>query len=346
MNNTFPTIFGRNLLEELANFAAPPFLIITMAELWPLLSKRLDNNADFAVYYVEDTKEETLINQLSKIGDRYCCFVGVGGGQAIDVAKYFSWRTGKPLFQFPTILSVDAMYGQRSGVRIDGNVRYKGWAIPESLFFDFDVINQAPKELNYSGIGDILCFHTAVLDWKLAHAAGKCSPQWPYNEQLALVSSEKVDNLLQQQQQIHSLSDAGIRCMVDAFQWGGYSYFSSGWCPCHVEGYEHFFFYVLEKLTGKKFLHGKPVCLGVYIGSLLHQQRAAEMLAAIARIGLDIRPQSMGISWNDVADALYAMKDYVHQQNLWYSIAHQAEIDSKFVNLVQENVEQCYFNWK
>jgi hypothetical protein len=37
-----------------------------------------------------------------------------------------------------------------------------------------------------------------------------------------------------------------------------------------------FFLYTLEYLTGRKFIHGQPVGLGVYIGSLLHEGRAAE----------------------------------------------------------------------
>ena len=48
--------------------------------------------------------------------------------------------------------------------------------------------------------------------------------------------------------------------------------FSSGWNPRHIEGIEHFFFYNLEFLTNKKFIHGQPVRLGFVIGCLLHNK--------------------------------------------------------------------------
>ena len=57
-------------------------------------------------------------------------------GQAIDAAKYFAWRLNKPLHQFPTSPSVDAVYGQRAGVRDDGIVKYVGWTILETVYFD------------------------------------------------------------------------------------------------------------------------------------------------------------------------------------------------------------------
>ncbi len=46
--------------------------------------------------------------------------VGIGGGQAVDVAKYFAWRSGANLFQMPTALTVDAAWGHQAVVRRDG----------------------------------------------------------------------------------------------------------------------------------------------------------------------------------------------------------------------------------
>ena len=76
----------------------------------------------------------------------YASFIGLGGGQAIDAAKYFAWRLDRPLHQFPTSLSVDAMYGQRAGVRENGMVRYVGWAVPECVYFDYGILETAPED--------------------------------------------------------------------------------------------------------------------------------------------------------------------------------------------------------
>ena len=65
------------------------------------------------------------------------------------------------------------MYGQRAGVRENGIVRYVGWAIPQCVYFDYGILEAAPKRINRAGIGDVFCFFTGVWDWQYAHASGQ-----------------------------------------------------------------------------------------------------------------------------------------------------------------------------
>ena len=335
----FPTIYGRNLVQELNAFVHRPFLVVTMDDLWPLFEAQLDPDR-CAPYIVRSVDEADLIADLAEL-DAYEAIVGLGGGQALDVAKYFAWKRRLPLFQVPTALSVNAVYGQRSGVRVNGHVRYVGWAVPESVFIDYDIIRAAPPQMNYSGIGDVLCFHTGVLDWKYASQRGACEAKWPYDPVLAGQSLEKVERILSHQDDIRDLTDTGIRVLVDGLKWGT-SYHGARWNPRHIEGIDHFVFYALERLTGKKFLHGQPVCLGIYIGSLLHESRAEEMLQAMHHIGLDIRPQAMGISWGDVSEALLGLRRFVNEAGLWHSIAHDVEIGADFVERLRARIEAQY----
>lgn len=261
---------------------------------------------------------------------------------AIDVAKFVSWRRRLPLFQVPTALSVDAKFGHRAGVRVDGVVQYVGWAVPEAVYIDLHVIRSAPRQLNYSGIGDILCNHTGVLDWQYADRSGRCEPHWPYDAALAQGSLDRVEAVLAHTDDIRDLTPRGIGALIDGLRWGGGSFHAAGWMPRHIEGVEHFFFYTLEYLTRRKFIHGQPVGLGVYIGCLLHGSRAEEMLRAMHAIGLDIRPQAMGIGWDDVAAALTGMRDFVTTNRLWHSIAHDVAIGPDFVDRVRDGVEAVY----
>ena len=73
-------------------------------------------------------------------------------------------------------------FGQRAGLRQDGLVRYLGWAVPEAVYVDFDVIQAAPASLNRAGVGDILCYHTAHWDWRAASESGVVEGRWPYDE--------------------------------------------------------------------------------------------------------------------------------------------------------------------
>src|SRR5579859_3080358 len=279
----FQTILGRNLVGELKNFVHRPFLLVTMEDIWPKFRQHFEGAA-YHPYFVKSVDEKALLADLAKLPPVEAV-VGLGGGMAIDTAKYFSRKKRLPLFQVPTALSMNAPWGQRTGVRIDGVVRYMGWAVPEAVYIDYDVIRGAPPQLNYSGIGDIICNHTGVLDWKYATKIGKCEAKWPYEEAIAKLSLEKVDAVVRHAQDIHDLTDKGVQVLIDGLRWGT-SFHGNGWNPRQIEGVDHFFFYSLEYETGKKFLHGQPVCLGVYLGSVLHESRAAEMLDTIHRVGL------------------------------------------------------------
>lgn len=335
----FPTVYGRGLAAEFRNFVNPPFLVVTMEDLWPLFEGDFAG-ADARPYFTRSTDVIDLERDLADLGE-IRAIVGLGGGQALDVARYFAWRRDLPLFQMPRALSVNAVFGQRSGIRDKGRVVYRGFAVPECVFIDLDVLRAAPPALNWSGIGDILCFHTGVLDWRYAHDRGKAEAKWPWDPVLAAQSLAKVDAIVEAVDDIRAMTDRGIAALVDGLQWGT-SFHGAGWCPRHIEGTDHFLFYTLEHLTGRKFLHGQPVGLGVVVGSMLHGARADQMLDVIARIGLDIRPEAMGLNWTQLEAGLTTMRAYVRSQPLWHSIAHDEGITPAFLADLRRVLDRAY----
>ena len=336
----FTTIFGRNLIGELPNFVHQPYLVVTMPDLWDLFSHHFDDN--LAGPYLVSTIDGDELREEVGMLPQCNCIIGLGGGQALDVAKYFAWSLRLPLFQVPTSMSVNAAFGHRTGLRFSGNVRYVGWAVPEAVYVDYDVIQNAPPVVNRSGICEILCYHTGHADWHLAHARGKTEDKWPYDQELVDEASAVMATVMDALDDIRDVNEKGIRTLMTANRWGGAAFHNAGWNPRHIEGADHFLFYALEYYTGKKFIHGQPVCLGIYVGSLLHDDKAGEMLAAIVRAGVDIRPETMGISWDDVTHALVNMRQFVRQAGLWYGIFHEAEIDEAFAAQVRDNVEEAY----
>lgn len=320
--NPFQTISGFNQTQELENFIVPDTCIVTMDDIWKLYKNRFPKNID--VYFVNTLEEKELEKEVSKFIN-YKMVIGFGGGQALDVAKYFSWKCNLKLFQFPTSISVDAVFGHRSGIRRDGNVNYIGWAIPECVFLDYEIIQSAPKIYNYSGIGDVLCFYTGVLDWQYANKQNKCEEKWSYKSELANKSLGYVEDLLLNAENIKEMNEEGINAIIRAHQWGGNSFFSSGWNPRHIEGIEHFFFYNLEYITNKKFIHGQPVCLGFILGCLLHEKLEDKFINFFKSLDFNFTPEAMNINWNDVEKTLSTLKEYVEKTGLWYGIANDFE---------------------
>ena len=64
--------------------------------------------------------------------------------------------------------AVNAWFTPKSGIRKNKVVRYMGWAVPQSIYVDFDLIQNAPEHINKAGLGDVFCIHTGHYDWKLA----------------------------------------------------------------------------------------------------------------------------------------------------------------------------------
>ena len=332
----FNTVIGRNLLEEINNVAHEPFVVITMDDLWPIYKKKFAPSTK--VIFVESTDKKLLDDLILKLGN-FSSIIGLGGGQAIDVAKYLSWKMNKPFFQFPTSLSVDAAFGHRSAVRIKNVVRYVGWSVPECVFIDLDIIKSAPIKINTAGIGDILCFITGVMDWQYARDRGKLEKQWEYDEELANTSLSKAQAVIDDYQEIKNMTDKGIKIMIDALKWGGSSYCSSGWNPRHIEGVEHLIFYSLEYHTKKIFLHGQAVCLGIVIGSMMHKQRNEELRNIINKIGVDIKPKSMNIDWDEVKHSLFNLKNFVEKSNLMWGISNDYDFDENFFKEMIPRIE-------
>ncbi len=59
---------------------------------------------------------------------------------------------------------------------------------------------------------------------------------------------------------------------------------------------------------------------------------------------LDIRPEAMGLSWDQLEEGLRSMQAYVNEVGLWHSIAHDATITDGFITDLRKKLNNAYAN--
>ena len=250
--------------------------------------------------------------------------VGLGGGTALDTAKFLAWRRGVPLVQVPSITSVDAGFTDAIGVRVDGKVRYVATIVPQLVVLDLDLVRSAPPRLNRAGIGDILSCHTGLHDWRLATAAGHGHP---WHEGLAALGAQLLDELEAAADEVHAVSETGVRFLADAYRrigaacaWAGHSRFE--------EGSEHFWAYAYEHATGAHPVHGEIIAFAVCALAHVQGNDPERALSIVARSGARAHPDDLGVSRADFDAALIGLRAYARAEGLDIGVADLTDIDA------------------
>jgi glycerol-1-phosphate dehydrogenase [NAD(P)+] len=261
--------------------------------------------------------------------------VGLGGGSALDTAKFIAWKTGKRLIQIPSITSVDAGFTDAVGVRRDGRVQYIGRVLPDYVVLDVDLIRLAPKRLNRSGIGDILSCHTGLWDWRMAV---DCGHGVPWNETAASLGRQLLRELGDRVDAINSVTPDAVRWLASAYQRIG--------AACSAlrhsrfeEGSEHFLAYAYEHRTGVQPMHGELIATCVVAMSMLQANEPQWAHDMVARTGVTANPDDLGIGRDDFVGSLLSLADYVDRERLDHSIINVTEIDESTAMRLWEAVQ-------
>lgn len=332
--NGFDVQYGRNLVAEIVT-GLSGFAVVHHPEPWKLVEPLLDHapTVHFAAGDLSPSHLDHLVDEVASVHRRtpIDALIGLGGGSAMDTAKWIGWRTEIPLLQVPSLPSVNACFTRMTALRDAGGVRYEGDAVPRKVLVDFDLFDAAPPALVRGGIGDVLSCHTARYDWELGAAAGRDAP---WDEAEAAMSLTYLDELERLAPALAAGTEDGITRLMECHR-------DIGW-RCHElgharfeEGSEHFFAYSFEEVTGRTIMHGELVALGVLVMSAIqgnNPERARRIVDASGmRSGLD----ELGVTWDEVEASLRRMPSFVEEQGLWYSIANGLVVDDEVLAIAR-----------
>jgi len=231
--------------------------------------------------------------------DRVDAIVGLGGGKAIDVAKYAAVKASKPFISVPTVASHDGITSPFASLKGFEKPTSKPAKPPTLILMDVDVIASAPRRYNIAGFGDIIGKFTAVLDWKLAHKI-KGEYFGGYAASLALMSARHVS---QHAELIASNSIDGLRVLLEALVSSGVAMCIAG-STRPASGSEHLFAHAVTTLLKNPPLHGELVGVGTIMMSFLHGRNWKKIRKLLKLVGAPTTARELGIPDHIVIEAL------------------------------------------
>jgi glycerol-1-phosphate dehydrogenase [NAD(P)+] len=321
MKNDLPVPeFGKNLIEKLNSEDLGSYVVYTQEVPSKLFGGRFKTKP-LKIVMVEQVGLELLNNLLEDFTD--CdSIVALGGGLAIDSAKYIAWKKQKRFIAIPTVISADVALCRAVAVREDWKVRYIGDKMPDRLIIDFDVIRSAPTHINRGGVCDILSCYTALKDWEISHEhTGEA-----IDSQTVEKTRELLDRLFSHQKHILDVTEDGIRFLIEGYLEEVRLCETYG-SPRPEEGSEHFFAYNLEYRKRRPFLHGSIVSLGVVLMTILQERDPREIVDFLDLAGVLWRPEDMGLLDEDIVSAIETLYDYCINEKFYYTVINHQKPD-------------------
>lgn len=214
---------------------------------------------------VADNSFELATAAFAALPRKLTAIVGLGGGKALDMAKYLAFLARLPYFAVPTSLSNDGFCSPQASLTIGGKRRSLAAALPQGIVVDVDVCLAAPRLLWLSGVGDLVSKLSAVFDWKLAfHRRGEL-----VDDLAALLSDATVHQFLARP----SFDAQGMAMLGTALMLNGIAMEICG-SSRPASGGEHLVSHALDAHSARPRLHGLQVGVATYLMCRLQGQQA------------------------------------------------------------------------
>jgi len=327
--------YGRCILADTLHqvqsmYGVQRVTILTQQEPWSLAREQFSDKDQKRIIYLRSMEQNELVKMERDLSPTDIV-LGLGGGQAMDAAKYAAWRRNIPLILAPTIVSVDAAITNTIAVRKGQRVRYIGFVVADAIPVDLAVIAKAPKDLNRAGIGDLLSIHTALWDWHFASDG--------FDTAIAKEVRAILDGLEVRAEAIAECDDEALNYIME-------SYIRENTLCLQVgnsrpeEGSEHFLGYNIEYITGRGYVHGQLICLCTYVMARLQDNRSEWVYSLIERTRCPWRLHELGITREEFIKALLTLKEYAQVERFPASVISQRQITTAFAEQVAYECER------
>jgi len=200
--------------------------------------------------------------------------LGVGGGKAVDFAKYTAHLLRIPFISVPTAISNDGFGSSSASLTVLGKRKTVKAASPFGIVIDLDIIKNSPDIFIYSGLGDMVSKITALADWKAARDKGLAR----YVDFAAMMAYNSLDMVLHKH--CYSIRDAAFqRSLANSLMISGLAMEMAG-SSRPASGSEHLISHALDAVCERPQMHGIQVGIATYLCALLQGNKQTDNVRA------------------------------------------------------------------
>ncbi|BBN98150.1 iron-containing alcohol dehydrogenase family protein [Sporolactobacillus terrae] len=254
--------------------------------------------------------------------------VGIGGGKALDAAKYTALLRKWPFISVPTSTSNDGFSSSNTSLTIHGRRISVHAKMPYGIVIDVDVIRNAPECFIYSGVGDLVSKITAAEDWIFEEKNGVTRV-----DDCALMLSKKAVNSFVRTDFGTIRDDLFIKELVDSLTMAGISMEIAG-SSAPTSGSEHLISHALDTYGSKPQLHGIQVGVASYLMSKVQDHRYERITKVLQDTGFFTFAKSAGMT---VADFDMAIDRAPEMKPMRCTYLHRAEYRDRAHHILHED---------
>lgn len=318
--HTQKLVIAHGAAEQVLDCGLPgtPF-IVADTNTWPLAPAGWQALPHYVLTHEPLQADEYTLGDLliETRAQSFDYLIALGSGTIGDSTRYLANALGLPFVNVCTAPSMDGAASCHSPlIHHHFKTTYPA-AAPYAIYFDLDIMAQAPKAMIAAGFADIEGKHVATLDWYLGHlATGEA--YCPQICELTMSAVHKCETAC------HGLSrrdPAAIRNLAEALMLSSLA-MQLNITSRPASGMEHLISHAWENYAIKRHepahLHGDKVGIGTLIAcDIYHEFFREKRLPKSAPEGIDY--DNLLAHWDELkekADALYALQDSIARRIL------------------------------
>lgn len=258
--------------------------------------------------------------------------VAVGGGTAIDTAKFIADSLDRSLILVPASTSTLAPFVTEIAHRHRRELRPTMTHPADRIVIDPDLLAGTPPSINQLGAAELIAGLVAISDWHLA-----ASPTVPYVESVAEQAQDLLERLADIAPALGMLSTSScvdhaadrrtIVRLAELLSEAGALVEHSGHRRM-FEGSEHLFVEAVEHRLGTHtHRHGQLVALGSVIMAELQQSDVERCVELLTACGVSAHPMTLGLDEDVFNGLLRHTVRYAIGEQRATSILNQRQID-------------------